>query len=189
MRKTMMIVVLMVLTVSGFYIYNTANISKELADEITVVNNRDSLLLYLSLGEGFEKKIIDTIKSGVETSFTFTITTERIRPAWFNKKVNETGTTNTIKFDSLKNRYMVSKLHSKDNPVITDNLETAIKEVKKIEGLGLISMDRLAKGTRYRIRVKAELANYSLPYYLDYILFFLSFNDYETKWYSVDFIY
>jgi hypothetical protein len=28
-----------------------------------------------------------------------------------------------------------------------------------------------------------------LPFYLHYVLFFLSFWDFETDWYTVDFIY
>jgi len=39
------------------------------------------------------------------------------------------------------------------------------------------------------LRVKAELEKVRLPLYLHYVLFFVSLWDFETDWYTVDFIY
>ncbi|NQT10914.1 MAG: DUF4390 domain-containing protein, partial [Desulfobacteraceae bacterium] len=41
----------------------------------------------------------------------------------------------------------------------------------------------------YQIRAKAELGKLTLPFYLHYILFFVSLWDVETDWYTIDFIY
>jgi hypothetical protein len=51
------------------------------------------------------------------------------------------------------------------------------------------TLDQMTKGKSYQLRAKAVLSQLTLPFYLHNILFFLSFWDFETDWYTVDFIY
>ena len=58
-----------------------------------------------------------------------------------------------------------------------------------VVALKVIRLDKLKKGAHYQIRMKAELDKIELPFYLNYVLFFLSLWDFETDWYSVEFRY
>jgi hypothetical protein len=59
----------------------------------------------------------------------------------------------------------------------------------EIDSLKVIDLNQLQKGTRYQIRTKAQLSKLTLPFYLHYVLFFVSLWDFETDWYTIDFIY
>ena len=58
-----------------------------------------------------------------------------------------------------------------------------------IDGLKVVSLGKLEKGRQYQLSAKAELNKLTLPFYLHHVLFFVSLWDFETDWYSVDFIY
>jgi len=58
-----------------------------------------------------------------------------------------------------------------------------------VKGLKVAPLQRLVKGNKYQLRVKAELQKVRLPLNLHYVLFFLSLWDFDTDWYTVDFTY
>jgi hypothetical protein len=48
---------------------------------------------------------------------------------------------------------------------------------------------QLVKGDKYQLRIKAELDKVTLPLSLHYVLFFVSYWDFETNWYVINFKY
>ena len=59
----------------------------------------------------------------------------------------------------------------------------------EIDSLKIIPLSMLEKGRHYQIQAKAELSKLTLPFYLHYVLFFVSLWDFETDLYALDFIY
>ena len=59
----------------------------------------------------------------------------------------------------------------------------------EIDSLPVIALKDLERGRQYQIRAKAELNKLTLPFYLHYVLFVVSLWDFETDWYTIDFIY
>jgi hypothetical protein len=55
--------------------------------------------------------------------------------------------------------------------------------------LSIVPLAQLQKGQQYQVRAKAKLSKLTLPFYLHYVLFFVSLWDFETDWYTIDFIY
>ena len=72
---------------------------------------------------------------------------------------------------------------------MTQSFSEAQKYMAEIDSLKIVPLRRLEKGTLYQIRAKAELRHQTLPFYLHYVLFFVSLWDFETDWYTIDFIY
>jgi hypothetical protein len=97
--------------------------------------------------------------------------------------------THTIKYDHLKDEFIVTRSWGENKTFDTESFDEARRLMSEIESLKVISLDKLEKGRRYQIRSKAELSKMTLPFYLHYVLFFVSLWDFETDWYSVDFIY
>jgi hypothetical protein len=58
-----------------------------------------------------------------------------------------------------------------------------------LDSFRIVPLSELTKGKQYQIRAKAELNKLTLPFYLHYVLFFVSLWDFETDWYTIDFIY
>ena len=59
----------------------------------------------------------------------------------------------------------------------------------EIDSLRIIPLSGLEKGRQYQLSAKAELNKLTLPLYLHYVLFIVSLWDFETDWYTIDFIY
>jgi hypothetical protein len=157
--------------------------------DIIVTNTRDDLLVYLSVEGAFTQKMEDAVKRGVPASFSFFVNLYRTRGMWFDKKMADLTLTHTVKYNSLKKEYAVSRSWDSNSPVIVQSLDAAKTLMTEIDSLKVIPLGRLEKGKQYQIQAKAKLRRVTLPYYLHYVLFFLSFWDFETDWYTVDFIY
>ena len=158
-------------------------------NNIIVTNTRDDLLLYLTAKEAFPLKIDKAIHTGVPTTFTFYINLYRVRGLWMDKKIANIKLAHKIKYNTLKNEYVVTRSWEGDRPLTTKSIEEAKAVMAEVDSLAVIPLKRLEKGQQYQIQAKAELSKKTLPFYLHYILFFVSFWDLETDWYTIDFIY
>jgi len=156
---------------------------------IIVTNTRDDLLIYLTVEGAFTEDMQTAILSGVATTFSFYIDLNRVRSLWMDKGLVSLKITHTIKYDNLKNEFTIQRSREDGKPVTVKTIEEAEKVMTEINSLKVVPLDRLVKGNRYQIRTKAQLSKVRLPLYLHYILFFVSMWDFETDWYTIDFIY
>ncbi len=156
---------------------------------IIVTNTRDDLLLYLTVQNAFPPEIEETINSGVPATFSFYINLYRIRNFWLDREITEMDVTHTIKYDNLKKEYIVTRSWENNQPHVVKSFYEAKKLMTEIDSLAIVSLDKLEKGKQYQVRTKAKLSKLTLPFYLHYVLFFVSLWDFETDWYTIDFIY
>lgn len=156
---------------------------------IIVTNTRDDLLLYLTVKNAFPAKIEETINSGVPAAFSFYINLYRVRSFWPDREITEIEVTHTIKYDNLKKEYVVTRSWEGNVPTTVKTFEEAKKLMTEIDSLTIVTLQKLEKGRQYQIRAKAKLSRLTLPFYLHYVLFFVSLWDFETDWYTIDFIY
>jgi hypothetical protein len=73
--------------------------------------------------------------------------------------------------------------------VNTKDFDEAKELMADVVALKVARLDELKRGLIYQLRMKAELDKIELPFYLNYVFFFLSLWDFETDWYSVIFRY
>jgi len=156
---------------------------------IIVTNTRDDLLIYLTVEGAFTEDMKTAILSGVPTTFSFFVNLYRTRTLWMDKELMELKITHTIKYDNLKNEFVIKRSSQDDKPITVNSIGEAEKLMTEIDSLKVIPLNLLEKGERYQIRTKAQLSKVKLPLYLHYVLFFVSMWDFETDWYTIDFIY
>jgi hypothetical protein len=163
--------------------------AKAFLSDIVVTNTRDDLLVYFTVNNCFTVEMNRAIESGLNTTFTFFVKLYEKRDFSPDRKIADREIRHSIKYDSLKRVYEVT-LPEENNKVITvRGFEEAKKLMAEVVALKVAPLSDLRKGGRYRLRMMAELDKIELPYYLHYVLFFLSLWDFETDWYSVDFRY
>jgi hypothetical protein len=155
---------------------------------ITLSNTRDDLLLYFKLEGAFTEKMQEAILSGVPASFSYYISLYRVRNWWYDKEITDIELTHTIKYDNLKNEFTVKRPWKNADPVVTQSLEEAQRLMTEIDSLKVYPLSGLEKGRQYQIRAMAEVSKITLPLYLHYVLL-LSIWDFETDWYTIDFIF
>jgi hypothetical protein len=183
-RKTLALVFVILLFVQSLAFSQDARLT-----DIIVTNTQDDLLIYLNVEGAFREKMKKAILSGVPTSFSFFVGLYRVRTLWFDKKITDITVTNTVKYDNLKEEFTIKRSWEDTGPRVLRSFDEAKKLITEIDGLKLVSLKHLEKDQRYQLRTKAELSKVTLPYYLHYVLFFVSLWDFETDWYTIDFTY
>ena len=156
---------------------------------ITVSNTRDDLLLYLNLEGAFSEKLKKAILSGVPATFSFVTKLNRVRNMWIDPIIADIKVIHTIKYDNLKKEFIVKRSWRNNKPEVTKSFGEAQKWMTEVNSLKIIPLGQLEKGQQYQLRTKAEVSKQTLPFYLHYVLFFISLWDIDTDWYSIDFIY
>ncbi|MBC2714849.1 MAG: DUF4390 domain-containing protein [Desulfobacteraceae bacterium] len=154
-----------------------------------VTDAADNLLLSLKVEGAFNEKLEEAILNGIPATFSFFINVNRKRTLWADEQIVELNVTHTLKYHNLKNHYIIKKSREDNKPVITESFDEAKKIMSEINGLKIVPLNRLRKGSRYQIMAKAELDKVKLPFLLNYILFFASLWDFETEWHSHEFVY
>ncbi len=157
--------------------------------DIVLTNTRDDLLLYFTVKNCFTPNITKAIEAGVPTSFTFIVNLYEVKRLQPDKLISRVRFSHRINYDSLKKVYSI-RLSERDNGLIrVKDFSTAKKVMAEVVGLKLAKLKNLRKGRHYQVRMMAELDKIRLPLHLHTILFFLSLWDFETDWYTLDFIY
>lgn len=157
--------------------------------DIVVTNTRDHLLLYLTITDCFTEELIKAIDNGIHTTFTFFVRLFEVRDLAFDRKVADLKVSHAVQYDSLKRIYLITLGEKDGKTVAVKDFEEAKRLMSDLVGFPVTELKNLQKGRRYQLRMMAELDKIRLPFYLHYILFFLSLWDFETDWYSLDFLY
>jgi len=157
--------------------------------DIAVINSWDHCILSFSVTGCFTEEMKKAIDNGIDTTFTFYIELYEVRELWWDRQVADLSVSHNIKYDNLKKVYMVTLSEKGDKVFYVEDFDKAKKVMSEIKGFGITRLHNLQKGKLYQVRMMTELDKITLPFYLDYVFFFLSLWDFETDWYTVDFSY
>lgn len=185
------IIFIILTAVAGGCCFSSFACAKDMAEieDIRLVNTRDDLLTYFKVTRSFSDKINQAIMNGVPTTFSFYIALYRNDGSWLDKNISDIQIKSTIKYNSLKNEFSVLRPWKNENPVITQSFDEAKALMTEIDNLPIIPLNRLVKGEKYQLRIKAELDKVTLPLSLHNLFFFVSYWNFETNWYLINFSY
>jgi hypothetical protein len=173
-----------------FYISPKLSLARETRlSDIIVTNTRDHLLVYFNVRDCFTGEMNKAILNGISTKFTFIVKLYEVRNAWFDHKVADINLTHNVEYNTLKNEFNLFLPEHNKKKVKTKDFDEAKKLMAEVVALKVVRLDKLKRGIHYQLRMKAELDKIELPFYLNYVFFFLSLWDFETDWYSVIFRY
>jgi hypothetical protein len=158
-------------------------------ENIKLANTRDDLLTYFDVKQAFTDKINQAVLNGVSTTFSFYITLYKTDDSWFDKKISNIEIKSTLKYNSLKKEFSILKPWKNEKPIVTQSFDEAKSLMTEIDNLKITALNQLVKGDKYQLRIKAKLDKVTLPLSLHTVLFFLSFWDFETNWYLINFTY
>ena len=158
-------------------------------ENIKLANTRDDLLTYFDVKKAFTPKINKAVLNGIPTTFSFYVTLYQTQGSWFDKKISDIQFKSTLKYNSLKKNFSVLRLWKNKNAVIVQSFKEAKSLMTEIDNLKILPLNQLNKGDKYQLRIKAKLDRVTLPLSLHYVLFFVSFWDFETNWYLINFTY
>ena len=124
---------------------------------IVVKNDRENLLIDLTIQGVFTNEMKKAMLSGIPVKFTFKIILYKVNDFWFNEKVAGITTSHKIQFDALKNEYRITRSWEKTGPLVIKKFDKACFLMSQIGSLKITPSNRLKKGEHYQLRVKSEL--------------------------------
>ncbi len=185
-KKTISI---LVLALSFVFCVNLYASQTALVSDVHLTNTRDDLLVYFKVENAFTDKITEAVLKGVPASFSFYIKLDQVTKNIMNNEVADFKIKSTLKYNALKKEFVVSRHWKNEKPIITDSFKEATRVMTEIDNLAVTELVNLKKGEKYELELKAKLDKVTLPLYLHYILFFVSFWDFETDWHVIKFTY
>ncbi|MBI5233144.1 MAG: DUF4390 domain-containing protein [Deltaproteobacteria bacterium] len=153
------------------------------------VSTAPSLNISFIVKDAFTDDIEEAIKSGIPTSFTFISKLYRIRGFWLDSDMGTWVFRHTVKYDTLKEEYEIIMEEKGVNSIRTKDFSEVKILMTTVEAVLLTPAPALEQGRDYELRLMAELDTINLPFFLDYMLFFVKFWDFETDWFSYRFSY
>ena len=149
---------------------------------LIVRNSIDKLQVDLSIKDIFTEEMKTAVSKGLPISLTFLILLYEVRDYWFDDKIMGKTALHDIKFDMLKKEYRIRRSWEKRPSSIIKDFEKAQRLFFEIKEFDVISLKRLKKGKQYQLSVKLELDGKKFPFTnLPW--------EFETDWYTLNFIY
>ena len=161
-----------------------ANIS-----DILITTSKTHLLLFCTIKNSFNPQMIEGIKNGIPVTFTFLIELDKSVNNWFDTNLIKKTIQHTLTFDPLKEEFQVFLPERNNSTIATKSSEKAMELMTELNGIKIIERKELVPDAPYALRVKAKLAEKTLPMNMHYIVPFISLWDFETDWRTIEFNY
>jgi len=159
---------------------------------VIISNSYNHLHIQFQLTDSFSNKMEEAIKTGISTTFTYYINLYQKRPFWNDKLITAVTVSKTLKYDNLKDEYVVAT--NNENPygeedLVLSTLFEAKKSMNKVLIPSYYPMWKLERNKDYYVKIKATSKGVEPPLYLHYLLFFLKWMNFETDWFVEKFKY
>lgn len=150
---------------------------------VRVTNSPVNMHVYAELEGGINDKIKEAIHSGIPTTFTYFIEVRRHRRLRPDKTVFRTKVHHTVRYDALKKKYtFTTDARADAREVVLKDFDEVAERLQHLDHVALMPPGRLDPNARYTVRSKVEMKSIKLFFPLNYLLFFVSFWDFDTKW-------
>ncbi len=165
-----------------------ARANKALISGIELNKAGKELRASFKLVDCFNTEMEEAILDGVPTTFRIRVTVEQPSVV-LNQTMADLTLLHTIRYNRLNNEFQVTLPEAPQSSRVTKSFEEAKEWMSTVSKLPVIPTCWLGKDKTYYVNVKAELAKVELPLIFRYILFWASLWDFETGWYTVEFLY
>ena len=152
-------------------------------DNVRVERQDGLLVVFATLRNGFGKKTLQDLHNGLPKDFYYDLVLKRKQKNFLDEEILAKTLRYTVRYDTLKRQYTVTK-DDGTNPQTTiwDDLESMQRTVTVLDGVPLARVDLLLPGERYYVDVQAQMRATRLPFYQEYLLFFIPFLEIDTRW-------
>ncbi len=157
--------------------------------DITITTSNTHLLLFGIIANHQTDDMEKALHSGIPMQFSFNIELFRTRDNWPDEELINMEFTHILKYDTLKEQYLVELEEKKNRVVSFQTFREAMTMMDEINGLKVVELSRLIPDSSYELRIKANLYEKTLPMNLHIVVPFVSLWNVETDWYTIEFTY
>jgi len=147
-----------------------------------VLNNND-VAVTAELIHWYNQNIRDDLNNGIPKDLYYYILLKRRQPGWFDEEVVSKTIKQTIKYDVLKKEYAITtRMDGQTTQKTVESFEEMADLISRIDHVKITTAKRMKARYTYYISVKAEMRATNVPFYLEYILFFIPALELDTPW-------
>lgn len=154
--------------------------------DILIESTTHHMSVYAHITNCFTTDMDSAILNGVPATFTFYLDVYQKRSYWFDKKISSTVIEHIIKYDQVKKIFVVASSPKKKTASFQD-FQAAKEAMAELNGIEVVPITNLTKKNIYYLKIKAKLKRVRLPLHMEYVFFFVSMWDLETRWYIKEF--
>lgn len=157
--------------------------------DLTATTSDTHLIVFGTLENSFTSEMIETLHSGISLRFSFFVELYKTTEKWPDELIVENNFQHVMTFDTLKETYKVTLEEDNNRELSFRSLFEAQKVINEINGAKVEELNGLIPDNQYKLRMRAELFQKTLPLSLHNIFPFLSWWDIETDWHTISFTY
>ena len=149
---------------------------------VTIATNNE-IHVSAELIRWIDSQIMEDIQNGISKDLFYTLILMKKIPIWYDEEISTKTIKHTFKYDILKKQYLITtQEEGETSQQIAETAREMINLISKINNVTMILPKTLKKRHTYYMSVKAEMKASRLPFYLDYILFFIPALELDTPW-------
>ena len=149
---------------------------------LIVRNNNDEIQVDLLIKGIFTEEMTAAVSKGIPINITFLIFLYEVRDYWIDVKLVSKTAMHEVRFDVLRKEYRIRRSWEKKTALAVKDFQKAQSLFSEIQGFNVTALQRLKKGKHYQLRVKLEIDGKNFPFTgLPW--------EFETDWYTLNFIY
>lgn len=158
--------------------------AEELSIKDIIINgNRSEIRISSVLKGNLDRDMLETIKSGIPTTFTYYIELYKKQSLRFDKKISSKTVKKTVEYDNLKKEYSaIQDINKEAKNSLLKNINEAERWMRELDNIPIADENVLSTETPYYLKVRAKLKSIKFIFPLNYILFFFSVFDKNTDW-------
>ena len=156
---------------------------ERIADLTVTVERNDEIRVSAQLTRWMNPTLEEDIQNGIPKDLFYTIVLKKRIAGWFDEEISSKTIKHTIKYDVLKKQYFITTREG-DNTVqkVTETRQEMMDLISKVNNVKMALIKRLKTRHTYYVSVKAEMKASRLPFFLEYILFFIPVPELDTPW-------
>ena len=119
----------------------------------------DKVLVSFDLGDGFTDEVRAAIKSGLQTTFTYTVDLRAQAPLWVDRTMVSVVLTTSVHYDNLTRRYTVVRtLDGRTEDTRVTEEDAVVKQwMTSVDKVALFQTKILEPNREYYVRVRAQV--------------------------------
>jgi hypothetical protein len=122
------------------------------------------VLLDFRLEDGFDREVVDRVRSGLPTSFTYELELLRDRKRWLDRPLDRTSLQVIAMFDAVASEYLVN--YKLDGKLVESRMVRSLEELQKamtrFEGVPAFVLEPLPRRWRLLVKVRGLLGSRTL---------------------------
>lgn len=156
---------------------------ERIAQLTATILNHNEVAVSAHLIGWYNRNIKEDLNNGIPKDLYYYILLKKRQPGWFDEEMVSKTIKHTIKYDVLKTQYSITtRMDGLTSQKTVETFEEMADLISRIDRVKITSTKSMRARNTYYISIKAEMRATNVPFYLEYILFFIPALELDTPW-------